>query len=380
MAKKPKRVTPAQQAIAKQNSIKIQMPAKVKVGKRARDTALSIEQTVLEATMEESSQKGYIPHHVGQSVVTLDDQSTKQLLGNITLSNISTPEQLEEAMTPSTASMTTQKVSLPEEVLDTSIATRNLTEMHRAVIEAVLSQLHAGNKSFTSSMVYRTLCGKGTNFCVHREQQDMVESIMTDLMYTPLSIELGIYDDKGNTGVGVMESAIIPAEKLQVTISGVKCTAYKVTKLPAILRFCYDTGTLAVTPMDLLSVDINFTTKNLILLNILQRQVAPLLYPTTGEAYTRPAPLELPYSMFYDAAMEASSTKEQANETQFKARIRKTLAIIMDTWQAGHYIEKWTPLKVGNQYNSFRIYFPKNAPPALPEADQTRLNHLSEFL
>ena len=84
--------------------------------------------------------------------------------------------------------------------------------------------------------------------------------------------------------------------------------------------------------------------------------------------------------MFYDAAMEASSTKEQANETQFKARIRKTLAIIMDTWQAGHYIEKWTPLKVGNQYNSFRIYFPKNAPPALPEADQTRLNHLSEFL
>ena len=73
----------------------------------------------------------------------------------------------------------------------------------------------------------------------------MVESIMTDLMYTPLSIELGIYDDKGNAGVGVMESAIIPAEKLQVTISGVKCTAYKVTKLPAILRFCYDTGTLA---------------------------------------------------------------------------------------------------------------------------------------
>ena len=203
---------------------------------------------------------------------------------------------------------------------------------------------------------------------------------MTDLMYTPLSIELDIYDEKGNAGVGLMESAIIPAEKLQVTISGMKCTAYKVTKLPAILRFCYDTNTLAVTPMDLLSVDINFTSKNLVLLNILQRQVAPLLYPTSGEPYTRPEPLELPYRMFYDAAMETSVKKEQPYETQFKIRVRKTLEVILDTWKSRHYIEDWIPIKIGNRYRAFRIYFPKNPPPELPESDASELEQLSEFL
>ena len=379
MAKKPKRAAATPQAaIAKQNTIQVQLPAQVKIGKRARDTARSVEQTVLAATMEPS--QNYIPRPVGQSVVTLDDQSTQQLLGNITLSNISTPEKLEEAMTPSSAGTTTQKVSLPEEVLDTSIATRNLTEMHRALIEAVLSQLHAGSTSFTSSMLYRTLCGKDASFCVHREQQDMVEDLMTDLMYTPLSIELDIYDEKGNSGIGLMESAIIPEEKLQVTISGMKCTAYKVTKLPAILRFCYDTNTLAVTPMDLLSVDINFTSKNLVLLNILQRQVAPLLYPTSGEPYTRPEPLELPYRMFYDAAMETSVKKEQPYETQFKIRVRKTLEVILDTWKSRHYIEDWIPIKIGNRYRAFRIYFPKNPPPELPESDASELEQLSEFL
>ena len=378
MAKKPNRSSDPQQiSIADQNTFQVQIPTQMEIGERTKNTAFSVGKTISAERTDPSS--NYIPKPVGQSVVTLDDSSTKQILGNITLNNVNTPEKLEQAITPGSAGTTMQKVSVPEEVLDSSITTRNLTEMHRALIEAVLSQLHAGNSRFTPAMLYRTLCGKDPSFCVHRAQQDMIEDMMFDLMYTPLSIELGICDDNGNAGTAVLESAIIPAEKLKITISGMQCTGYRVTKLPSILQFCYDTNNLSVTPMDLLSVDINFTSKNLVLLNILQRQVAPLLYPTSGGPYSQPDPLELQYSMFYDASRETTSKKEQANEAQFKTRVRKTLATILDTWKEKHYIDKWMPLKVGNQYSSFRIYFPKNPPPSLPETVLPELTNLSDL-
>lgn len=347
-----------------QNTIKIEVTSQ-EPGANTQEASLAVEQAVLGVTSQ--SQK-YIPKTANRSVVTLEN--TEQLFHQIKLNKIQNSEQLEDAITPKKKDTTT-KVLLTESALDNSITTKNLSELHRALIEAVLSQLVAGNSVFTASMLYRTMTGKSTNVFVHREQQAMIDELMRDLMYTPLSIDLHLSDRSKDSpqASGVLESAIIPAERLQIDINGISCSAYQITKYPPLLRFCVLTDNIAMTPMDFLALEMNYTSKNLVILNILQRRLAPLLYPTNGR-YEKPAPLLIPYDIFYDAVMDTAV--EQANVNQFKVRVRNTIHSILDSWTTRKYIEAWEPVKNRNRYTGFKVFFP-NRPPVLPENNMAEL-------
>lgn len=253
------------------------------------------------------------------------------------------------------------KITLADEVLEKAAP---LGEFQRAVLEAVLSEMVAGNMAWSSSMLYRTMTGKSNRESVSQEQQRMVDEAMTQLMYTPLHIDLHDFADSNEIGQGeaILDGPILPAERLTMSISGNSVASYRVTALPIIFRFCSITKSITMTPISFLSVGISYTQRNLAILNAMQRYVAPLIYPTVGN-YKRPAPLIIPYDSLYEIALEGSDA--EATFT-VKQRIRDTVHTILDTWAQNGYITKWESVRERRSYVAVRIHFPGKQPKIAP--------------
>lgn len=299
----------------------------------------------------------YMPQRVKRSVVTIDQVTS-------ILHDIPITEQLEEAISSQKKTLR-NRVSISEDVLDSGILAKSITEVHIAALGAVLSQLDAGNTVFTSAMLYRAMTGKDAGIFVHRAQQERVDHIMDQLMYTPLKIDMKLYDKFGVDVDASLDGPILPAERIKVNISGQTCTAYQITKVPLIYRFARATKGLTLTPLEMLSVDMNYTNRSIVVLTLLHRRAAPYIYPTDGH-YQKPAPLLIRYTDIYDAAKEVAE-KETNNQAVFRRRIRENVAIILDTWAERKYIDRWEDVKEGREYIGCRIYFPQTAPPSLPE-------------
>lgn len=299
----------------------------------------------------------YQPQRVKRSVVTINQVT------NI-LHDIPITEQLEEAISSQKKTLR-NRVSLSDDVLDSGILAKSITEVHIAVLGAVLSQLDAGNTVFTSAMLYRAMTGKDSGTYVHRERQEMIDQFMDQLMYTPLKIDMKLYDEFGVDVDASLDGPILPAERIKVNISGQTCTAYQITKVPLIYRFARATKGLTLTPIEMLAMDMNYTTRNIVILTILHRRTAPYLYPMDG-AYKKPDPLFIHYIDIYDAAKEVAES-ESKNQAVYRRRIREAVASILDTWVRDKYIERWEDVKEGREYIGCRIYFPQAAPPQLPE-------------
>lgn len=302
-------------------------------------------------------QEVYLPQRVKRSVVTIDEVT------NI-LHDIPITEQLEEAIS-SQKKTPLNRVSLSDDVLDSGILAKSITEVHIAALGAVLSQLDAGNTVFTAAMLYRAMTAKDAGVFVHRERQEMVDRIMDQLMYTPLKIDMKLYDKFGVDVDASLDGPILPAERIKVNISGQTCTAYQITKVPLIYRFARATKGLTLTPIEMLAVDMNYTNRNIVVLTLLHRRIAPYIYPTDG-VYQKPAPLDISYADIYDAAEEVAE-KESTNQAVFRRRIRATIAGILDTWVERRYIESWEDIREGRAYIGCRIHFTQDAPPTLPE-------------
>lgn len=302
----------------------------------------------------------FIPQAVKRSIVTMDEVST--LLQDIPVPV--DPLDLEQSIS-NDKNKNLAKISLPDELLESGVVTRPLGAFPRAVLEASLSQLMAGNNSFTSAMLYRTMTGRSSSESVTAEQQRMVEKAMNQLMFTPLNIDLKLYAENGEVeGDGQLRGPIVPAEQIKMNVAGNSCTAYQITNLPIIYRFCMATKGLTMTPIQLLSIsNMSYTKRNLAILNDLQRRIAPLIYPVEGE-YVRPAPLLISYDSIYEVAKEDAD--DSVVTPVFKKRVRETVKQILDTWVAGKYLSKWENVTERREFVACKLFFPPKGPPELP--------------
>lgn len=250
------------------------------------------------------------------------------------------------------------KITLAEDVLEKAAP---LGEFQRAVLEAVISELAAGNMAWSSSMLYRTMVGKTNGESVTPEQQKLVDDAMSTLMYTPLHIDLRDFIpecDDLKQGEVILDGPILPAERLKMIISGTSVAAYRITGVPIILRFCSAARSITMTPIGLLDIDMNYTQRTIALLNAMQRYIAPLIYPPVGQ-YKKPRPLLIPYASLYSVAFEGSDADDTFT---LRKRVRENVHAILDTWASRGYIASWDTLKEGRSYVAVRVHFPNTQP------------------
>lgn len=307
----------------------------------------NVEMTVLAKITPEA----YHPRRVHNALVTMEEVTS--ILDDVVL----TPTDLEESIS-SRRKQPVETISVSDE-LD---AIRSLTEGHRAVLDAVLSQLAAGNSIITSGMIYRTMSGKSSDAFIHQSSIQMVDKYMQDLMYTPMRINMPITTSDGEAAGGILDGPILPAERITIKMSGAKCTAYQISTLPIVFRYARALQSISVSPIALRNIpDMSYTARNINILNILHRKVAPLLYPPTGR-YVRPQPLVIEYQPLFDTVID----KNSAQMAVMRRRVRTVVASILNTWVNNGTIAKWEELKDGLSFSACRIYFPDSDPPLQP--------------
>lgn len=311
-------------------------------------------ETVEMAVLSKITPATYHPRHVHNALVTMEEVTS--ILDDVTLS----PVDLEEGIA-SRRKQPIESVSVSEELE----VVHGLSEGHRAVLDAVLSQLAAGNSVFTASMIYRAMIGKGNDTYVHPSSTQMVDAYMQDLMYTPLRIDMPIATTDGEAAGGVLDGPVLPAERITIKMSGAKCTAYQISTMPIIFRYARALQSISVSPIALRNIpDMNYTARNMNILNMLHRKVAPLLYPPSGE-YVRPEPLVIEYQPIFDATIETDG-KSAAQGGVMRRRVRGVIASILNEWVQSGSIIKWEELKDGHTFSACRIYFPDTKPPLRP--------------
>ena len=297
----------------------------------------------------------YIPSCVSSAVVTTDSVSSL-------LQDLPVVAEADEIIARS-GKKSIAKVSLDEEVLDTTTS-HPLGLYQRAVLEAALSELVAGNSRFTASMLFRTMTGKSKSETASADQQEDIDKAMSQLMYTPLHIDLKSYlPESTDVKKAVLDGPILPAERVTMNVAGVKCTAYNIVSLPIIFRFCTLTQGMTMTPLSLLAVNIRYTKRNLALLNTLQRKIAPILYPV-GKEYEPHPPIQIKYSDLYDVADETNVSTTSVRIV--RKRVRDTVHAILDSWIKSGYILNWEEITKGREIVAVEISFSLKSPPALP--------------
>lgn len=304
----------------------------------------------------------YLPQPIRHSVVT--SEQVTDILHDIPASEI------EDAIANSNPSKLS-KVSLDDDIVKESTSLAVFTEFDRAVVEGVMALLVGGNLIMTSAMIYRAMTGKTNSEYVSAEQKKSVDTSMQKCMTTLFSVDINMPDENGMPVTADFSGAVIPAERIRVNVAYTRTTAYQILKTPALYRLCVKSEGLTLTPLDVLNIHMNYTKRNLAILNYLQRRIAPLIYPyRNGEEkgpvkYTKSKPILIKYKELYDMAIvEDGKEKKESYPSTFKARIRDTAHTIFNAWVDAGYLGGWDDVSIAakNIITGVRLSFPEAAP------------------
>jgi hypothetical protein len=276
---------------------------------------------------------GFTPMVPNVNISTNDDVS-------FILKNLEIPDDVNEHV--DSKFLNIAKVSISDNAIEENIKANKITEYDRAVLEACYSQIlgtkesNSNGATFTTSMIYKTMTGKTEGHYISLEQQRVIDESITKCMYTPVSVEVIDVDKNGNMISYTLSGPLLPATRASVTIQGTRASAYKIDTMPVFLKYCIGTDNISAMPLQMLSVEMNYTKKSLSILNVLQRFVSPVVYrqwdDTSGNV---PDPITLEYSIFYESDSEYDKTRPG------KKRVRDTVHFILDDWVGKNYISKW---------------------------------------
>ena len=345
-----KKITPADEA------------EKTQLSPEHQEQLESAEKTVMRKIVEG---RNYPTKPVKRSVVTLEEVT--DILNETTAI---TAEELEQRISK-TKRKTVQKVALAETLLEqNNVITKPLGNFQRAVLEAALSHLAAGNNVVTSDMLYRAMTGRAWTDRASDLQTKTIDDAMEQLMYTKIKIKLDTSKALGANSSGSISGPILPAERVTVTLNGASCSAYRFVTMPIIFRYCIVSNGMVITPLAMLNIpSISYTKRTLSVLNMLTRTIAPILYPVVG-FYVKQKPLTISYEQIYEtaaseAAGEAVPLEKITQDSTFRKRIRAITKNILDTWVKEGYLSSWSQRKEGKVIIGVEVRFP-NKPPELP--------------
>lgn len=335
MAKSDKKLTSSEKSPSKRKGKQV-----IKAPQAAID---NIELQVMNAF---DSSKFFLPQQIQHSVVAAE--KVTDILHDIPLEDV-------ETALVNRSNNKLNKVSLDDVILKESISTQKFTEFDKAVIESVIAQMMGGNTVMTASMIYRTMIGKSGSEYIHQAQRRSVDISMEKCMSTLLNIDLDVpAGPNGEETSAKFTGNVIPAERIEVNVAGNRTSAYQIVKTPALYRICTRTDGLTLTPLNFLSVEMNYTKRNLCILNYLQRRVAPFMYPAVNASPYAKLPalnsgekekaITIDYEELYAIAREEDGQQSDLTFT-VKNRVRETAHLIFDAWCKGGYLEDWQEIK-----------------------------------
>ena len=244
----------------------------------------------------------------------------------------------------------------------------DFSEFDRAVLEAVLSQLAAGNRMMTPAMIFRTMSGKDVGVDVSPDMVAAVDHSISKCMYT--AAILPIFDQKGKI-IQTLDGQILSVVRSKQNVSGQKVLTYEVQSLPPIYQFCRAINAVTYSPIQMLSAPMTYTRRSLAIMNALQRAVAPFVWNAAGTCMQcadgksgyQPPPITISYDDIYElaSAQDKEDPSEQEDNGKSKytwyliSKSRETVSRILDYWITQNYIKSWKNTSRGRKIISVSI-------------------------
>lgn len=221
----------------------------------------------------------------------------------------------------------TTAVSLRFEELGEVKTSTRLDENHRAIYNAVISQIVTGNTLFTDNMIARTITGKDI---FEEKIKHTISEGMDTLIRTRASIdatqEAKAFKLKGLENVKY-EGALLDVRRITATINGKTLECYKIIAEPWLLTYAKAKNQLDTYDVRLLNSPfqaISATTENISLVSHLLNHIMAILNPNSRIMNT------ILYETLYHIAGIDAPTEATA-ETK-RRRLRDKVHKILDVW------------------------------------------------
>lgn len=304
----------------------------------------------------------YFPSSVQKSFSTSDAMSA--IFNNLSMTQV-----------PEDFLLAQSRIARAKIMVDTNklILPSTFSEFDRAVLEAVLAQLAAGNKVMTSSMIFRTMSGKSRGTNISDDMLEAVDNSITKCMLTPFMLPLR---DEETGEVQTFDGTVLNVIRNTRNVAGHMVNTYEVQSIPAIYQFCKAINAVTYSPIDMLSVPMSATKRSLAILNALQRAVAPFVWNSLGENMVdleskdvvTPTPITILYEALYEVAAEQDGKEYECDENGKKKvswylidKARKTTETVLNYWKQMGYIKDWKQNKRAQKIDSLTVtFFPVN--------------------
>lgn len=253
---------------------------------------------------------------------------------------------------------TTEKISVDTTniIIPPSQTEEPFSEFDRAVLDAVISHLAAGNRTMNPSMILRAMTGKAGGVELSDKMLKEVDDSLTKCMRTLVIIP--ITDPVTGKVTHTLDGNMLNMYRGRHNIAGQQVNTYTVATPPLVYMYAKQTGAITFCPIKMLNVGISATKRSLSILNYLQRIVSPYIWSSDGTSMIcmdssescMPPAIRIEYETLYalyDSNTSDGDEGEQSTEAARKAsdkikkKVRDTVGTILDTWKEQCYIQSW---------------------------------------
>ena len=221
----------------------------------------------------------------------------------------------------------TTAVSLRIEELGEVKTGTMLTDFHRTLFNAAISQFLAGNTLFSDNMLARAITGKDTvEGKIRRAIIDGMDTLIRTRAFIDATQEAKAFNLKGLENVKY-EGALLDVRRITATINGKTTECYKIIAEPWLLTYAKSKNQLDTYDVRLLNAPfqaISATPESISIVSHLLNHIMAILNPNS-----RIINIILYEPLYKLAGIEAST--EATAETK-RRRLRKTIHKILDVW------------------------------------------------
>ena len=221
----------------------------------------------------------------------------------------------------------TTAVSLRIEELGEVKTGTMLTDFHRTLFNAVISQFLAGNTLFSDNMLARTITGKDTaEDKIRRAIIDSMDTLIRTRAFIDATQEAKAFNLKG-LGSMKYEGALLDIRRITATINGKTLECYKIIAEPWLLTYAKAKNQLDTYDVRLLNAPfqaISATPENVAVVSHLLNHIMAILNPNS-----RIMNIILYETLYKLAGIDAPT---EATLRAKRRRLRDTIHKILDVW------------------------------------------------
>lgn len=217
-------------------------------------------------------------------------------------------------------------------MLDIADKVRGLTKFDKSVLNAVFSEIEAGNETFTSKQVaeqnQQTENPTSNTVGAYTKSIDKMRVILHKVDLTDHLKQNGV-DIAGHKKVEI-EGYLLPVEAIEITMNnGKRVKGYRLIKRPVLLDYAKDTRQILAVDNKVLDVPVNKTEKILVMRDYLIQQIGVIYNPHSTVSNNILISTVLDYAGFDLVTMDRRRKAEQI----------KHIKAMIEYWSKIKYIE-----------------------------------------